>query len=93
MATTEENAVAIIEHAATLDSLVSQFRSIKADIEAREAEIRQSDPARPWAISGQQGLVSYARTLMTKPSITEDETVEAVATRAWSEFLTDEDPS
>jgi hypothetical protein len=64
MATPQENAQAIITHAATLDTMIALFRTIRADIDAREAEIRKAFPGRVLAKSGQQRLADYAHAQM-----------------------------
>ena len=70
----------------TLDAIIAQFRAIKADIDAREAEIQRALPGRVMAKAGQARLAEYAASLMVKPGIEGDQSVAALAAAAWSDL-------
>lgn len=85
MSVVSDNIAIITAQAATLDTLVSDFRAAKAAIDAAEAEIRKAQPAGGHdAHSGRIRLANYAHALLVEPSIEGRRTVVELATSAWA---------
>ncbi|MBN8935740.1 MAG: hypothetical protein J0I13_05430 [Rhizobiales bacterium] len=87
--TIASNANAILDQAAALDTLIGQFRTIAADIAAREIEIRKTivefNPNAVVARDGQERLSYYGHAQMVSPGL--GTSVADVAANAWAEWL------
>jgi hypothetical protein len=87
--TVSTNANAILDQAAALDSLISQFRVIAADIGQRELAISKAmyelNPNKPLAQDGQRRLALYAHSRMLDQSA--GRTVADLAAAAWRGWL------
>ncbi|MGM4915893.1 hypothetical protein [Tardiphaga sp. 813_E8_N1_3] len=85
MATVAANIATIVNQAAALDTLVTQFRAAKAIIEAAELEIRQAQPnANHDTRAGRIRLADYAVGRMTDQSQFNGPTVASFAASAWA---------
>lgn len=85
-----ENVNAILDQAAALDGLITQFRAIKADVDQRELAIRKAmgelNPCSPVALAGQERLALYAHARMVDQSSSQL-TVSQLAASAWKACL------
>lgn len=85
MATVAQNISTILDQAAILDGLVTQFRSAKALIELAESEIRKAQPgANHEVFAGRIRLAAYAHGRMTDDGMFAGKTVAQMASAAWS---------
>lgn len=85
MSVVSDNIAIITAQAATLDTLIADFRAAKAAIDAAELAIRKAQPAGGHdVILGRTRLANVAHALMLEPSVEERKTVATLATDAWA---------
>lgn len=84
MATIAENIETIQLKAAEMDTLITQFRTAKAEIDVAEAEIRQLRPVSEPSRAYQERLAFVALDAMGKPSTDGEATIAALAAAAWT---------
>jgi hypothetical protein len=85
MSVVSDNIAIITAQAATLDTLITDFQTAKAAIEAAELAIRKEQPnANHAAHAGRIRLAEYARALMGDPNLNGGQSVASLATAAWT---------
>ncbi|MCA6110470.1 hypothetical protein [Bradyrhizobium cenepequi] len=85
MATIAANITTIQTNAATLDTLIGQFRTAAAAIKAAEDDIRAQQPFASHDVrAGRIRLWQYALALIDNPSANGGQTIAALASAAWN---------
>ncbi|MCG5237120.1 hypothetical protein [Xanthobacter oligotrophicus] len=85
--TPRDYALEIVSLAAQADEIISQMRAIKEAINRNEEAIHRLHGSWHATIDGQRRLWHYAVTLIEKPSVADQKSVEELARSAWAVLL------